>query len=81
MPKSLNPMISKQAFEQQLNLLGYRDADLISRDGTLKAWKRPDGTLIALSNKDWIPNSVMQKVFDEVGIGHPGVYRSGLPLA
>ncbi len=71
-----NPVISKQAFEQQLNMLQYRDTGIISEDGALKAWRRPDGTLIVLSNKDWVPSFVMRKVFDELGISGLGLYGS-----
>ena len=68
-------MISRQAFEQQLNLLGYRDTGHVSPCGTMKIWLRPnEGPELVLSNKDWIPSAVMSKVLDELGMGGPNLY-------
>ncbi len=72
-----NSKISRKAFEQQLNLLGFRDTGILSDDGSVKIWRRPDGALVALTNKPSIPGYVMLKLLDELGYSGLAIYGGG----
>jgi hypothetical protein len=69
-----DPPISKEALENQLSLLGFKDTGITSPDRTSKVWINPSGDNVVISNQPWIPAYVFHKLLRELDIDAPGVY-------